>query len=118
MLPDGKILTMAAGYEPSTPIQLTRLHGTYDLQKPTVRLRGLPRCVTGAFRLRVAVGDLSPIAAVRVTLNGRVQPRFTRRSYRVRPRPARGTTYRLRVRVRDAAGNASTIKRQLRSCAS
>lgn len=118
VLPDGKILTMTTGdeYRPPTPIRLTKVHGTYDLQKPRVRLRGLPRCVTAPFRLRVAVRDLSPIAAIRVTLNGRSQPRSARRTYRIRPRQGRLSAHRLVVRVRDAANNTTTISRRLRNC--
>src|SRR4051794_26917218 len=91
-----------------------------DRTAPRIRLAGVPHghCVARGFRVRVRVIDASPLARVRLRLDGRLlrstaAARFTRR---IPVRGLRPGRHRLSVAARDAAGNRARRAVRFRRC--
>ena len=91
-----------------------------DAAKPRIRVRGVPRrrCATRGFGVRVLVTDTSPIARVRLRLDGRLLRSTDHARSRTRIRAGRllAGRHRLTVVARDAAGNRSRRSVRFRRC--
>jgi hypothetical protein len=99
-------------------VVISRFTGGYDRSRPRLRALGIPSgCVAHRFRLRVRVTDASPIARIKVSLDGRRLGAVARRSLSLRVVVRPPGRHRLRISAEDAAGNVRVLVRRLRACA-
>jgi hypothetical protein len=101
--------------------EVHRMPCNRDLASPRIHVTRVPRrrCVATGFRVRVRVEDASPLARVRVLLDGRLlrATTATRFRQRVSVRGLRHGRHRLSVVARDASGNSARRTLRFRRCA-
>jgi hypothetical protein len=91
-----------------------------DRKAPRVRFRGPPRrrCTRRDFRLRVRIGERTPLRRAAAYLDGRLLLATQRKVFhkRIAARPLRPGRHRLTVIARDAAGNRGRKTLRFRRC--
>ena len=96
-----------------------------DRTRPRVRIAGMPKsCVRGAFRVRITARDNRSLRRITISRDGRRvltrRLRGVRRTsftVRVNARGLRAGRHRLRVTVRDTAGNRRSVTSRFVRCA-